>query len=63
MCSFPGVCAGWVAPHALLFRVGVEKTGREPVVWFSPRFSSFCVERTTGLEPAASTLGGWRSAW
>ena len=26
-----------------------------------PAFSSFCVERTTGLEPAASTLGGWRS--
>lgn len=26
-----------------------------------PAFSSFCVEQTTGLEPAASTLVGWRS--
>lgn len=40
---------------------GCRKAGREPVVWFSPRFSSFCVERTTGLEPAAFTLGGWCS--
>lgn len=43
-------------PRVWLF--GCRKAGREPVVWFSPRFSSFCVERTTGLEPAAFTLGG-----
>ena len=60
----PGVRGLSFAPSVLLFRfrVGVEKAGREPVVWFSPRFFFFsCVERTTGLEPAASTLGGWCS--
>lgn len=45
------------------FRVWVsESGGREPPKQVPfPRFS--CVEQMTGLEPAASTLGGWRSAW
>ena len=51
MCSLPGVCAGWVAPRALLFRVGVEKTGREPVVWFSPRFSFLVRSGRRDLNP------------
>lgn len=44
-------------------RVGVGKRGRGPV-WLVPSPSLFCcVEQMTGLEPAASTLGGWRSSW
>ena len=57
---------GWCARGAkvigfsrvLLFRVGIEKRGGNLSFGSFPRFSSFCVERTTGLEPAAFTLGG-----
>lgn len=41
--------------------LGVEKRGGNLSFGSLPAFSSFCVERTTGLEPAASTLGGWCS--
>lgn len=41
--------------------LGVGKRGGNLSFGSLPAFSSFCVERTTGLEPAASTLGGWRS--
>ena len=44
-----------------VFACGCRKRGGEPV-WLVPSPSLFCyVERMTGLEPAASTLGGWRS--
>lgn len=44
-------------------RVGVGKEGEGTcLVGSLPLF--FCyVEQMTGLEPAASTLGGWRSSW
>lgn len=53
----PGVRGLSFAPSVLSFRAGVEKVGREPA-WLvlSPLFSF--VERMTGLEPAAFTLGG-----
>lgn len=52
------VCAGWVGPRVLLFRVvGTVKRGGNLSFGSLPAFSSFCVERTTGLEPAAFTLG------
>lgn len=55
----PGVCAGWVDPRVLLFRVvGTVKRGGNLLFGSLPAFSSFCVERMTGVEPAASTLGG-----
>ena len=48
-------------PRVLLFRVGVEKAGREPVVWFSPRFFFFLCGADDGGEPATSTLAWWHS--
>lgn len=53
----PGVCAGWVAPRALLFRVGVEKMGREPVVWSSPRFFFFLCGADDGSRTRCLHLG------
>ena len=41
--------------------LGVGKRGGNLLFGSLPAFSSFCVERTTGLEPAAFTLGGWCS--
>ena len=41
--------------------LGVEKRGGNLLFGSLPAFSSFCVERTTGLEPAAFTLGWWCS--
>lgn len=56
---FPGVCAGWVDPRVLLFCVvGTVKRGGNLSFGSLLAFSSFCVERMTGGEPAASTLGG-----
>ena len=43
-------------PRVWLF--GCRKAGREPVVWFSPRFFFFCVGRMAGVGPAAFALGG-----
>ena len=71
-CSGPALLACGVYRAYLLFRAwcarrvrcaGCRKVGEwNPSVWFhSPTFS--CVEQMTGLEPAASTLGGWRSSW
>lgn len=54
----PGVCAGWVDPRVLLFCVvGTVKRGGNLSFGSLPAFSSFCVERMTGGEPATSTLG------
>lgn len=41
-------------PRVWLF--GCRKAGREPVVWFSPRFFFFLCGADDGGEPATSTL-------
>lgn len=44
-------------------RVGVGKEGGNLLVLVPSPSLFCCVEQMTGLEPAASTLGGWRSSW
>ena len=47
-----------------VFACGCRKRGGGNLLVLVPSPSLFCcVERMTGLEPAASTLGWWRSAW
>lgn len=56
-CSFLA-CAGWVGLRVLLFCVvGAVKRGGGLLFGSLPAFSSFCVERMSGGEPAASALG------
>ena len=51
------------APTLVFSRVGVGKEGEGTCLVGSLPLSFCCVERMTGLEPAAFTLGGWRSSW
>ena len=51
MCSLPGVCAGWVAPRALLFRVGVEKRGENLLFGSLPVFLLFVWSGRRDLNP------------
>ena len=56
-----GATAG--APALVFLRVGVGKEGEGTCwCWFPPPLFC-CVERMTGLEPAASTVAWWRSSW
>ena len=51
------------APTLVFSRVGVGKGGGGSLLVLVPSPSLFCcVERMTGFEPAAFTLGWWRSA-
>lgn len=58
-----GVMAdAWVL---VFLRVGVGREGGGGLLVLVPSPSLFfcCVERMTGFEPAASTVGGWCSSW
>ena len=41
--------------------LGAGKAGREPVVWFSPRFFFFLCGADDGSRTRCLHLGGWRS--